>query len=526
MNIVEILRERARSRPGAPAIIEARRGRDRTVSFADLDRRSAKIASLLGKTGIGPGDRVLVFHPMSADLYTVLIGLFRIGAAAMLIDPSAGREHIDRCVEAGSPAGFIGGPRAHLLRIVSGAIRRIPGKFVIGPRLPGAVPLGAAAGEADLDAPTHCGEEMPALLTFTSGSTGIPKATVRTHRFLLAQHRVLERSFGLVEGEVDLATLPVFVLANLASGVTTVVPDADLRAPGAVAPGPILSQVRRLGVTRCAASPALLERLVEAPGRDRAALGGLRKVFAGGAPVFPRLLDRLAGAAPAARVEAVYGSTEAEPIARLDAREIGAADRSSMRAGGGLLAGSVVPEIRLRIIRDLWGKPVGPLGAAELDRLVLPAGEAGEIVVAGDHVLKGYLDGRGDEETKIVAGGEVWHRTGDAGRIDGQGRLWLLGRCSARIRDGRGDVDPFSVECVAMERPEIRRAACIGIEGRRLLAIEASPALDAGGRRALAEELRWAGLDEIREVPRLPVDRRHNAKIDYPALRKLLGRAT
>ena len=82
----------------------------------------------------------------------------------------------------------------------------------------------------------NCAEpDDPALVTFTSGSTGVPKAALRTHRFLLAQYRALESSIALEAGEVDLATLPVFVLANLAAGVTTVIPK-DVRRPGAVDP--------------------------------------------------------------------------------------------------------------------------------------------------------------------------------------------------------------------------------------------------------------------------------------------------
>ena len=79
--------------------------------------------------------------------------------------------------------------------------------------------------------------ETPALVTFTSGSTGAPKAAVRTHGFLLEQHRVLAESLRLTPDDLDLTTLPIFVLANLGSGVCSLIPDADLRHPGAIEPG-------------------------------------------------------------------------------------------------------------------------------------------------------------------------------------------------------------------------------------------------------------------------------------------------
>lgn len=524
MNLVEVLREQVQLCPQAAAIIDTRRGADRRTSFAELDRLSARIAARLKRSGLGAGDPILIFHPMSAELYAVLLGVFRIGAVAMFLDPSAGRRHLERCCELLPPRALVASPKAHLLRLLSPALRRVPHNFVVGSWLPGATSLSNLGSEVPVVTCEPCDNDAAALLTFTSGSTGMPKAAIRTHGFLLAQHQVLARHLQLIPGEVDLTTLPVFLLANLASGVTSVIPDADLKSPGWVRPGPILDQIQRLGVTRCAASPAFYERLLAGGYQTSAAFAQMRKVYTGGAPVFLRLLDQLHAAAPTCRVEAVYGSTEAEPIAHLIASEISAADRQAMRRGAGLLSGAPIAEIRVRIIRDQWGQPLGSFTADEFTAMELDLGQAGEIVVSGDHVLKSYLQGRGNEETKFRVNGEIWHRTGDAGRMDQAGRLWLLGRCSARVRDTRGEIYPFSVECVAMEQPSIRRAAFVKYGQKRLLAIEAGPDFDQRVRRDLERELDWARLDDIRVAKHLPVDKRHNAKIDYPALRQMLLR--
>src|SRR5262249_54887457 len=161
-----------------------------------------------------------------------LIALFRLGLVAMVVDPSAGMAHIEQCCALTPPHAFIGSAKAHLLRLASPALRRIPRKFVIGGALPGAVPWSRADTLAPHDEVHDAGPAAPALLTFTSGSTGLPKAALRSHGFLLAQHRVLEHTFPAAPGSVSLTTLPIFVLADLASGVTSLIAAGDLRHPG------------------------------------------------------------------------------------------------------------------------------------------------------------------------------------------------------------------------------------------------------------------------------------------------------
>ena len=285
----------------------------------------------------------------------------------------------------------------------------------------------------------------------------------------------------------------------------------------------MVEQLRTEGATRSAASPAFYERLLAEVGDEPRALAPLSGIYTGGAPVFPRLLERLSvSVASAGRAVAVYGSTEAEPIAHIAWDEISPADREAMRAGKGLLAGPPVPQIELRIVPDRWGTVLGPWSGAEFARQWLPAGAGGEIVVSGDQVLPGYLGGRGDVETKFSVDDRRWHRTGDAGWLDAQGRLWLLGRCAARIEDRRGVLYPFAVECAAQEARGVRRAALLAVGGERWLAIEAV----AGGQpdpSALASITQASDIDRTVMVRAIPVDARHNAKVDYPALRRLLG---
>lgn len=521
MNVASLLVEQAAERPDAPAIIDGTGAT--TLTFRSLDDSASNIARQLRIQGIAAGDEVLVLVTMSANLYIVLSALLRLGAVAMFPDPSSGIEQIERCCAIAPPAAFIGVPKAHVLRLFSRGVRQIPLKFSTGGLVPGAVRLRPARDHGLPVAPVPCGADVPALITFTSGSTGVPKAAVRTHGFLLAQERALAETLELKGGDVDLATLPIFVLANLARGVTTIIPAASLRRPGAIDAGPILKQIRSLKPTRTSGSPAFFERLVEESQARRYTLDSFERIYTGGAPVFPGLLDRIARVAPRARVTAVYGSTEVEPIAHIERSEISDADRDAMIRGRGLLTGRAIQSLRVAVIPDKWGEPLAPMTAGEFEAKCLAPEEAGEIVVSGPHVLKQYLHGYGEEETKFRVDNEIWHRTGDAGWLDAQQRLWLLGRCSARVTDARGEFYPFSVECAAIETLGVRRAAAVAVRGQRVLVLEARDDRPRPDVSLLAEPLRWAQLDEVRFVPKIPVDRRHNAKIDYPSLAKLLA---
>jgi acyl-CoA synthetase (AMP-forming)/AMP-acid ligase II len=518
MNLASILEEQASRSGDRLAIIEARQ----RITFSELDRAAASAAGDLARAGVRAGMRVLVLVPMSIALYTTMIALFRMRATVVFVDPSAGRARLDRSVASVRPDAFVAIPRAHWLRLTSSAIRAIPIKAALGGNVFGAARI-ARRLSAHVERIEPCDPDTPAIITFTSGSTGDPKPAVRTHGFLIAQHGVLADDLALAAGDVDLCTLPIVLLANLASGVTSVIPDADLRAPGAIDPSPVDAQIRAVHATRIVASPALVERLVQHASGRGARLDTFRRIYMGGAPVFPQMMDSAARVAPHASIVAVYGSTEAEPIASIDRREIGEHDRVAMAGGAGILAGRPSAAIELRILPDRWGTPVGPWTPADLERETLVANQIGEIVVAGEHVLPGYLDGVGNQETKITVDGRVWHRTGDAGCLDESGRLWLLGRCSAKASDATGVLYPFAVECAAGEVADVARTAFVTHRQQRVLAVQLKREA-ASARTELLTRLAWARLDDIVVVDRIPVDPRHNAKVNYPSLMQLLDR--
>ena len=520
MNIAEVLRRQAADRGDAPALIDVHRGQDRVLRFRELESATARFSGQLLECGIGGGDAVLILHPMCAELYAFLIALFRVGAIGMFLDTSSGREYVERCLRIFPPKAFFGSAKAQLLRLWIPSLQAVKLKMC-SRWFPGTMCFSLNSGAVERPELAITGESDPALITFTSGSTGEPKAAVRTHGFLLAQHRALQESLHHCAGEFDLTTLPVFVLANLASGVTSVLPDADMRRPGHIDPGPVLRQLQRHPIRTMAASPAFVTRLVGECRRSGLRPDGLRRVFVGGAPVFPEDLRAASQTFPQAEITAIYGSTEAEPMAEVALSDVKLEDFAAMERGAGLLAGRPVNSISLRIICNQWGTPIGELNGSSFKDLLVTTDQVGEIVVSGKHVLSGYLNGAGDAETKFRVDGVVWHRTGDLGRLDACDRLWLLGRASAAIKDERGPLFPFAVECAARQVAGVRRAAILGVNGRRILVLEAEGVSVEAARQALV----WVGLDEVHLVRSIPIDKRHNAKVDYVELRRMMSQS-
>ncbi len=455
--------------PDRPAIINSK---GRKVSFASLHDRAGFLAGEWAKRGIGPGDRVLIAVSVTPDLYAALAALWRLGAVAVLPEPAMGLKGVKTALAAAEVKAWIG----------AGMLRVLP---LLVPRLLGVKRLSLGAGTASALPSPNWPDDHPALMSFTSGSTGRAKAILRSHGFLEAQNRAVGPLLASDRTEIDLVAFPVFVLANLGSGVTSMLPNWPLRRPDRADPQAIRAHIAKHGVTRLLLPPVLAEALADAP-----LPASVTTVFTGGGPVFPDAVERLMSNNPALRVMAVYGSTEAEPIAELEVSALSSADRARINTGEGLLAGPPVSAVRVRIVDD-------------------------EILVAGDHVVETYVDTADNAATKTRdKSGTIWHRTGDGGRFDEAGRLWLLGRTQGRIEG----LWPFAIEVAARSWPGVRRAALCPLDGKACLAIEGDTARLAHWQAAAAA----LGVTTVVALKSIPLDRRHRSKVDYARLAEVV----
>lgn len=508
-NIIEIFPEVAAAYPGKPAIIQ----NDRSVSYQQMWDDVVRMAAYLRERGLGPGSRVLVFVPMSIELYQILLAIFHVGAVAVFIDAWSDRKRLAAACRAAAPDGFIGTTRAQLLRLLSSDIRRIPVKLRSNVATWRPKRAASSAPPAVVDA------DEPALITFTTGSTGTPKGAKRTHRFLVAQHRALERNFHPEAGDVDMPVLPIFVLSNLAAGSTTVLPPVDPRQVERFDPDAVVETIRQWKVSTTTGSPAFYQKLARHLLERKVQVPELRKIFLGGAPVFPPLARLLLEAFPGTEVTIVYGSTEAEPISLLPAGELLRGGHDSLEQG--LLVGRPVAEADVAII-PIIDAPIELPSGTTLAELRLPDGEPGEICVAGEHVLREYHGGEeAIRRNKIRDGERLWHRTGDAGYLDPEGNLLLLGRARQSFEHGGRRVFPFPVEAHLQNLPGVATGTILKIGAALVVVVEPAEGtkLDAA---SIERDLAGAGIpfDTLRILEAIPRDPRHHSKIDYDRLRE------
>jgi acyl-CoA synthetase (AMP-forming)/AMP-acid ligase II len=527
MNAFDKFQESMRSAENHVALICGTGNARVALSYRDLDRDVNSVAAQLLESGLKAGDRVLLAVPVSVETYAIMLALLKAGMVIMFIEPAHSARQVARILRSWPPEAIVATKSVLLLRFIAPELRRIPRRFVVDGDSAGATALFRNASGQRRVAVQSRSDADSALLSFTSGSTGEPKPVVRTHGFLRQQLKILNRIADTDPCDVDFVAMPMFVLFNLANGVTSVIPACDMKKPGRANPRVIFEQLCGERANRMVASPALLARLADYCLRHRLTLPDMTCVSTGGGPVSPDLPGMIKRIAPQALVRMVYGSTEAEPIACIDDREVSVIAGRRMRAGAGLLVGKPVQGCDVSVIRSQPGAALGPCTERSFKALKMPGGRVGEITVSGKHVLNSYADTSRNATTKIAVDGRTWHRTGDAGYFDEAGQLWLVGRCAAAISDSRGTVYPFQVEFALAGINGVRRAALISRNERRVLVIEPAGREFRSDCASAAKCVADNHIDSIVTVRRIPMDKRHDAKIDYPTLERLLdGRWT
>jgi acyl-CoA synthetase (AMP-forming)/AMP-acid ligase II len=534
VNVAEHFSSSVRERRAHAAVLEPSGRRSfRATTFGELEQRCDALGHGLLARGIRPGDRIALFVRPGRDLIAVTYALWKIGAVPILIDPGMGRANVAGCLARTKPRVLIGVLLSHVLRALEKkSLRSIEIALLVGPAWTGIETL-ASVARPSLGALRACARAPSdtAAILFTSGSTGPPKGVVYSHAHFGAQLASLRALYGFTPGERDLACFPLFALFDAALGTTAVIPRLDPLHPAACDPADIAQAILAHGCTFGFGSPAIWRRVAPWAIARGVTFPTLTRALIAGAPVSPALVaDLSTRLSDRGDVHTPYGATECLPVSSISGREIADGVRELVEGGHGSCVGRPAPGIEVAIV------PIarGALNAVE----PLPVGIIGEICVRGPVVTRSYAD---DEDAtrraKIVDGEALWHRLGDAGYFDKDGRLWTVGRVAHGVETRSGTQWPVPLENVCDLHPQVRRTALVGDGERATLVVEPH----GGERRSAAE--RSTLLAEMRalvaakekpgapapltvperliECGRFPVDVRHNAKIRREDLSEL-----
>lgn len=528
--LYEAIRAQALDHPYQDAVVTAVFLGDtphyRKTSYSQLFGLVQQYERALESLGLTAGDRVVLLVKPGPDFLALAYAVIGRGAVPVFMDPGMGRDNLRRAFEEVNARGFIGVPRAHLLRFAARDAYKRCAFHVVAVD----APVWRMKTLRDLKrfsttpkSVVHRAPSETELLAFTSGGTGAPKGVIFTSEMLEQQLEIFRDSFGLEAGAKDLPLLPIFSLFGVALGVTAVVPPIDPAKPIALDPKRVVRMLQDEQVTSSFGSPTLWGKLAEYCMRSRLKLPSLRRVFMAGAPVPARVLELLNDVLPNGEGFTPYGATEALPVTLLSARDLQrCAKLESSSGGSGTFVGSPVHgvEVRVAVVHESHGGV--PVSFTECQ-----PGEVGEIIVRGANVSPAYF-GRelATVHSKIRDGAGFWHRMGDLGYTDFSGGLFFCGRAAHAVHTPEGLLCTDPVENIVNMHPLVRRSALIGLNDRTepAVVIEPLPSVDmdkaevreqiARGVFALLRQNPFAHrINKIFFHPSLPVDGRHNAKI-------------
>ena len=516
----------AAAMPWVPAVTKVSfpswgdRPRYDVIDFAVLIYRIHAYEYGLAATGLRAGDRVIMLVTPGADFLALSYAVMGRGGIPVFIDPGMGIDAVVTCMREAQPSGFIGVPKAHLLRLKASDLFGSLRFCIVAGRLPvfGATRLcDQLKPRVSPPVPIPRQAEDAALVAFTSGATGRPKGVIFTNRMLTQQLAVFRDKFGFRSGEQDLSLLPIFSLYTSALGVGSIFPPLDPSRPLSLVPKQIIRVMRDLGNQTSFGSPTLWAKLAHYCQQTGMSLPQLRRVFVAGTAVSPETLDLLKAVCPQAESFTPYGATEALPVtlaAAVDLRQ----DPLVCALSGeqGTPVGRAIECVQLRVVQIL-AEPTDGLLVNCPERVI------GEILVSGETVSREYLSRpEATAASKVYEGGRVWHRMGDMGYLDGSGQLYFCGRRVHMVVTSERVFHSVPVESVFNRHPEVRRTALIGVDGVSAVVVEPrSRLLDLAARHRLAGELRTLGAADLVTSPikrfyfhpSFPVDARHNAKI-------------
>jgi len=500
LRVADVVREHASARPDHVAV----RHRKRELTYAELDDRSSRLAQALLDAGVRAGSRVAYLDRTAPEIVELLFATAKIGAVTVPLNWRLAPAELAAVVDDAQPPVLVVG---ETYVPVAEEIGR-PEPIVVGPRYEEWI---AAYDAVDPHVPAESSDTV--LQLYTSGTTGVPKGVLTTHRNLAAAAETSPR-WEFDADSVSLTALPMFHIGGIGWAFLGLWNGATTELVSEFVPEDVLDVIEGRQVTNAVLVPTMIQTLLGVPGAADRDYSALRSIAYGASPITTPVL-KAALRTFGCSLYGIYGLTESTGgVIQLDPADH---DPDGPREHLLRSAGRPFPWVELRI--------ADPLTGAER-----AAGETGEVWVRAPNVTPGYFNR--PQETAAALTADGWLRTGDGGYIDADGYLFLTDRIKDMIVSGGENVYPVEVEEALSQHPDVAEAAVIGIPDERwgetvkaLVVVRpgSAPTVDeliAFARERLAGYKLPRSVDFVEELPRTP-----SGKVLKRELRERYGNA-
>lgn len=454
-----------------------------SVTFHQLSEKVNLFCAQFHNNGIKSGDKILVLHPLSIDLYASLLALLKLNCCLVFVEEWTKLSDIIACQKQINCQYIICSKKVNFIRLFIPSLQRLK-----------RISLTQTSRNTKSEIETTWKDE--AILSFSSGSSGQSKVIIRTHQILNAQFDALKDKIIDCENAKMISNFPVVILLNLGLGISSYLSKSikmskldktDFRL--------LYDEIVREKITHLSASPYLINQLANTIKSEALNKINLFQIISGGAPFFPSFVETINQHLVTQYFFVLYGSSEAEPIAKCSANEI-----VENKNNKGLYAGEIDKHCQCI---------VGELGDGSINEFA--SYQAGEIFVSGEHVVKNYLNDNDLElKNKIKFKGQIWHRTGDFGYFDSANKLFLTGDINRK----HGSQYLLDIEKSLQKIKGVERATLLN----NTVYVQTQINED---KRGIEKEIQLIFNTEIKIIfMKLPLDRRHFGKIKYKELEK------
>jgi len=502
MNIRKVLDETVSRFADKPGIISE----GKEIPFKELREQTFKLANGLRLQGVSKGDKVAIYLPNSPEYVYSYLACFCLGAVGVPLDFMLKNDELSACLGHSETKVLIAKNRPDIdLGEIQEAVESLQTIILCGDQDEAQgfefFPYNAVVAQASIDLSEETiADSDPALIMYTSGTTGKPKGILLNYKHLEGSPKAMEYFVDLTEKDMKLVAIPLSHIGGFIYIQNAIMFGSTLVLMERFNPFKFLENIHRYKITCFHIVPAMYNAILSLKQIDKFDLSSLRWVVVFGAPSSPEILERFHKYCPNAKLLNGWGMTETCPpntVTPLDSDNIAS-------------VGKPAPSCSIKIL-DEEGKE-------------LPVGEIGEIVISGWIIMDCYYK---DPEATAAVKRDGGLHTGDLGRFDGDGFLYIVGRKKEMIKVAGQIVYAPEVEAAFYKNENVVEVAVVGIpDDLRGEAVKAFVVLKEGVR-ITAEELRYFAKEHLAQfkVPqsielRVELPKNRTGKIDKELLKQ------